>query len=203
MDDSKEPHRKTWYFCNFPHCFCVKCHTHTTNTCRTCTHMLEYQGDYKPTTNTKDSPPNSKSSQSDTDISSISNATDSSDVTSLLAYALNIMVNYPEAKESVASALMDLNQTLHLYHRLIIVIFSILCLWFPILTYLLYLLYIYLGNPYLLTRLVLLPNHPREPIIRPCKPRERTPPYSTPYYHSTLFSVRIEDAVIDSSSMVL
>ena len=102
--------------------------------------MLEDQGDFNPTANMATDPCDSNSSQVDTYISSISDATDSSNVTSLLASAFKLMGNYPEARDAVTAALMALNQTLWLYHRLIIVLFSILCLWFTILIYLLYLL---------------------------------------------------------------
>ena len=110
MGNSKESHRKTWYFCNAPHRFHVNCHTHTTNTCRTRIRMLEDQGDSNPTSNAANAPLDSKLSQADTDISSISDATDYSNVTSLLSYTFNIMGNYPEANDTVASDLMALNQ---------------------------------------------------------------------------------------------
>ena len=73
--------------------------------------MMEDQGDYKPTTNAYYYPPKSNNSQLYTDISSISDATGSSDVTSILASALNIMGNNPEAKDTVVESLMSLNQS--------------------------------------------------------------------------------------------
>ena len=72
--------------------------------------MLEDQGDYKPTYNTADAPPNSNNSQANTDIISISDATDSYDVTSFLESAFNLMGDHPEAKDTVAADLMALNQ---------------------------------------------------------------------------------------------
>ena len=150
-----------------------------------------------------DAPPDSNSSQADTDISSISDATESSNVTSIPAYDFNLMGDIPEAKDVVSAALMTTNQNWKLYHRLIILLFSILLLWFTIINPLLNLLRIYLGNTSLLIHLVLLPHHLREPVIPPLKTRERTPEYSTLYYHLPLLSVCIEDAVIDSYWMVL
>ena len=89
-----------------------------------------------------------------------------------------------------------LSQTWMLYHRLIIVICIIICLCFLILTPLLSLLRIYIYNTSPLLHLSIPPCKPRETLIPPCKLRESTPEYSTSYYHSPLFSVRIEDAVI-------
>ena len=78
--------------------------------------MIDDQGDSKSTANANDAPPNSNNIQADTDTSSISNSTDSSDVTSLL------MGDYPDARYDFSAALIALNQTWRLYHRLIIVI---------------------------------------------------------------------------------
>ena len=87
---------------------------------------MEDQGDYKPTTNAYYYPPKSNNSQLYTDISSISDATGSSDVTSILASALNIMGNNPEAKDTVVESLMSLNQSWKLYHMSIL-LFLVYC----------------------------------------------------------------------------
>ena len=73
--------------------------------------MMDYQGDFNPTANAGDDPPKYNISQSETDISIISDATYSSNITSILASAFNLMGNHPEAKEAVASDLMAINQT--------------------------------------------------------------------------------------------
>ena len=86
-------------------------HTYTANTCFNLTCMLEDQGDFKTTANAADAPPNSNISQADTDIRKISDATGSSDVTSILASAFNLMVNYPEEKDAFTEDMMALNQT--------------------------------------------------------------------------------------------
>ena len=165
--------------------------------------MLNDKSNSKPSTNTSNAPTKSNGSQSDTDISSITDTTDYSDDTNILVFAFNIMTNHPEAKDAAAATLRSLSQTWLLYHRLIIVIFSLFWIWFPILTPLLYLLRINFYNHSLLILLGLPPRKPRETLIPPHKPRERTSTYFTLYYHSPLFSVRIYDSVIDSSSMVL
>ena len=54
---SKESHGKTWYFCNTPHRFHVKCYTRTADTCCTHIHILDDQVDSKTTTNASDAPP--------------------------------------------------------------------------------------------------------------------------------------------------
>ena len=60
--------------------------------------MMEDRGDYKTTANAEDAPPDSNSIQAETEIISISDATDSSEITSIISSALNIMGNHPEAK---------------------------------------------------------------------------------------------------------
>ena len=110
VGNSKESHDKTWYFCDTPRRFCVKWNTHTSSNFRTRIHMLNYQGDSNPTANADDAPNDFNISQANTDISSISNATDSYNVTSLLASAFNLMGDHPEAKDAVSAALMSLNQ---------------------------------------------------------------------------------------------
>ena len=72
--------------------------------------MLEEQGYYKSTDNAAGALPDPNRSQADTDIRIISDATDSSYINSLLESTFNLMVNHPEAKDAVASALMDINQ---------------------------------------------------------------------------------------------
>ena len=76
--------QKNWYFCVAPHRFCVKFHTHTAKICRNHILIIEDQGGSKPTTNAVEDPPDFYSIQADTDISIISDATHSSDITSLL-----------------------------------------------------------------------------------------------------------------------
>ena len=125
----------------------------------------------------------------------ISDATDSYYVTSLLTSTFNIIRDL-ESKDAVAAALMALNQSWRLYHRLIIVIFSLLCLWFPILPPLLYLLRVYLYNPSLLILLVIPSHQRREPVIPPRKPRDRTPAYSTSYYQSPLYIYKMISLII-------
>ena len=51
--------------------------------------MLEYQGDLNPTANAADAPTNSNIRQAYTEIISISDATDSSNITNLLASTFN------------------------------------------------------------------------------------------------------------------
>ena len=84
--------------------------------------MLEDQGYSNTTANTADDPTNYNSSQAETDIRRISDATDTSYITSLLAPAFNIIGNHPDAKEAVASDLMALNQYWWLYHRSVLVL---------------------------------------------------------------------------------
>ena len=72
--------------------------------------MLKDKSDSKPTANAADDPTNSNISQYYTDTSSITDATDSSDFTILLAPVFNIMGDHTEAKETVAAALMALSQ---------------------------------------------------------------------------------------------
>ena len=140
---------------------------HTDNTFCTRICMLEDQGYYNPTANATGAPLNSNRSQDDTGIGSISDVTDSSDINSLLASAFNIMGGHQEEKDAIASSMMELNQDWRLYHWLILVLISILYLWFFILTPLLYLLHNHIHYPSLLLRLI-IPNHqPREPHISP------------------------------------
>ena len=73
--------------------------------------MLEYQGDLNPTANAADAPTDSNIRQAYTEIISISDATDSSNTNSILASAFNIMVNHTEAKDAVASSLMEPKQS--------------------------------------------------------------------------------------------
>ena len=128
VGNSKESHINTWSFCDALHFSRIKWNTHTANTCRTRIRMMEDQGDSNPTANRYDAPPDSNSIQDNTDISSISDATYSSDMTSLLASAFNLMSNHPEGNDTVTSALMGLNQSQWLYHILILVICILLYL---------------------------------------------------------------------------
>ena len=73
--------------------------------------MLEDQGYSNPNANTADDPPDYNRRQADTDIISISDATDSSDVISLLAPAFSLMGNYPEVKDAADAYMMALDQT--------------------------------------------------------------------------------------------
>ena len=131
MGDSKDSHRKTWYLCNAPHRFRIKWHTHKADTCHTHIHILEDQGDSNPTTNLDDAPTDSNSSEADTYISSISDATDSPYVTSLLAYSFNLMGDRLEVKDAAVVSLMALNQACQLYHRLILVLLDYYAYGFP------------------------------------------------------------------------
>ena len=72
--------------------------------------MMEDQGCYKPTYNAADDPTNSNSRPAYTDISSITDATESSDITSILTSTFNIMVDRPEAKDAIAASMMALSQ---------------------------------------------------------------------------------------------
>ena len=108
--NSKESHDKTRYFCDTPCRFCVKWNTHTSSNFRTRIHMLNYQGDSNPTANADDAPNDFNISQANTDISSITNATEYYYVTSILSSDFNIMDNHPEAKYAIATSLIELNQ---------------------------------------------------------------------------------------------
>ena len=72
--------------------------------------MLNETSDSKPNTNVADAPPESNRRQPYTDIRRITDDTESSDVTSILAYDLNIMDAHPEANGAVAEDLMVLSQ---------------------------------------------------------------------------------------------
>ena len=110
VGNSKESHGKTCYFCDIPHCFCIKWHTHISDNFHTCIRILEDQSESKPTANASDASPKSSKSQADTDRISISDTTDYSDVTSLLASNFNIMGDNTEANDAIAADLMALNQ---------------------------------------------------------------------------------------------
>ena len=129
-------------------------------------------------------------------------ANESSDVTSILASIFNILGKNTEAKGAVAAALTAIIQSWQLYHSFIPVLFSLLCLLFPILPPLFSLLCIYLYSPYLLIRLIIPPYQLREPLIPHIKLRELTSAYSTLYYQSPLFFARIDYAFMDYSAML-
>ena len=66
----------------------------------------QWKSDYKPIVNASDAPPKSNISQDNTDISSITDYTDSSDVTRLLVPAFNLMGNHPDSKDTLTESLM-------------------------------------------------------------------------------------------------
>ena len=93
--------------------------------------MLEDQGDPKPTANAADNPPEYNSIQANTDIIRTSDATDSSDVTSILTSTFNFVGGHPEAKDYISAAVMALNQAWNLYHSLILVLLVYYASGFP------------------------------------------------------------------------
>lgn len=103
VGDSKTVDKKTWYFCDCPrHRDKIKWHTFPADECRT---RAKWIADGSPSPFTKAKPEAMIGDGDETESTAASTITDESDITSLLASALNLVGDNDVVKDLIADAL--------------------------------------------------------------------------------------------------